>query len=135
MLQEISGASTVKQKDLSETDLVQAFKQQEFTLHYQPQIDLQSGKIFGVEALIRWDHPKLGRIYPATFIPIAEETGWILPIGEWVLHTACKQNKLWQEIGLPPIRVSVNLSPRQFLDYDIVHTVEKILFETGLDAE
>lgn len=107
---------------------------QEFSLHYQPKVDINTGELTGMEALIRWEHPKLGIISPAVFIPLAEETGLILQIGEWVLKTACQQNKRWQEEGLPPMRVSVNLSARQ-IHNGLVNTIEQILKETSLDPE
>lgn len=111
-----------------------AIEQSEFLLLYQPQVDLRSGKIFGVEALIRWQHPTLGMVSPIKFIPLAEETGLIVPIGDWVLHTACKQNKAWQDAGMPPITVSVNVSPRQFKDNNLIRQVAHALKESGLDA-
>ena len=86
----------------------------EFYLLYQPQIELQSGRVFAVEALVRWNHPTLGVISPSQFIPLAEETGLIVPLGDWVLHEACRQNKAWQDAGLPPVNVCVNVSARQF---------------------
>ena len=86
----------------------------EFVLHYQPQVDLRTGRIFAVEALVRWNHPKQGMVSPIKFIPMAEETGLIVPIGDWVLREACRQNKAWQDAGLPPMVVSVNVSARQF---------------------
>lgn len=107
---------------------------QEFSLHYQPKVDINTGELTGMEALIRWEHLKLGIISPAVFIPLAEETGLILQIGEWVLKTACQQNKRWQEEGLPPMRVSVNLSARQ-IHNGLVTTIEQILKETSLDPE
>src|SRR5258706_13253791 len=85
----------------------------EFLLHYQPRIELTSGTVTGVEALIRWQHPELGLVSPAHFIPLAEETGLISAIGEWALRTACKQAKAWQECGLPRLPMAVNLSARQ----------------------
>ncbi|TWI59028.1 EAL domain-containing protein [Halalkalibacter nanhaiisediminis] len=116
-----------------ETKLHKALERNEFILHYQPQIDLQSGKIYGIEALIRWNHPHLGFISPAEFIPLAEETGLIVPIGEWVLHTACKQTMKWQEKGFPPLVVSVNLSARQFYQPNLVEMVCEVLKETKLN--
>ena len=106
----------------------------EFLLLYQPQVDLQSGQIFGVEALIRWQHPALGMISPADFIPMAEETGLIVPIGDWVLHTACRQNKAWQDAGMAPITMSVNVSARQFKEKSLVGRVAHALQESGLEA-
>ncbi len=89
-----------------------ALDEGQFHLLYQPKVDLRSGLIFGVEALIRWQHPEHGLIAPQRFIGLAEESGLIIAIGDWVLHTACRQNKLWQDAGLAPIVVSVNVSPR-----------------------
>lgn len=118
-----------------ETEILlrKALDRQEFVVYYQPQIDLTTHNISGVEALIRWNHPKLGVIPPGKFIPLAEETGLIVPIGEWVLRTACKQNKEWQDQGLPPMVISVNLSVRQFYQTDLIQMISKILAETGLD--
>ncbi|MHA6482869.1 EAL domain-containing protein [Paenibacillus sp. strain BS8-2] len=118
-----------------ENSIRKALQNNEFVLHYQPQIELETGHIIGTEALIRWDHPTLGLVPPSKFIPIAEETGLIVPIGEWVLRTACKQNKLWIDQGVPPMKISVNLSTRQFLKPDLVETVKRILQETELDPE
>lgn len=110
-----------------ESALRRALERNEFILHYQPQLDLKTGRIVGAEALIRWRHPTLGQIQPMEFIPLAEETGLIIPIGEWALRTACAQNIAWQEAGWPPIRVAVNLSVRQFHQKDLVDTVSQLL--------
>ena len=118
-----------------ENNLYKALQREEFLLHYQPQVDLNTGEIMGMEALIRWQSADKGLIPPNHFIPLAEETGLICPIGEWVIRTACAQNKIWQELGLPPIRVAVNLSGRQFLQQDLVKTIAKALEETGLSPE
>ncbi len=107
----------------------------EFSLHYQPQIDAESGEIVGCEALIRWNHPELGMISPMKFIPISEANGLIILIGRWVLYTACMQNKLWQEEGNKPIYVSVNLSVVQLIQEDFIDMVSQILDETGLSPE
>ena len=104
----------------------------ELVLHYQPLVDLKSGQIEGMEALVRWNHPELGLVSPADFIPLAEETGLIIPIGEWVLRTACAQARAWQNAGLPPLRLSVNLSARQF-QKDLAVMVASILEETALE--
>ncbi len=116
-----------------ENALRHALERDEFLLHYQPQIDLESGKIIGMEALIRWRHPELGIISPLQFIPIAEDTGMIGSIGEWVLRTACLQNKAWQNQGLPPVCMAVNLSARQLRQSTLIYTVAQILQETGLE--
>ena len=103
-----------------EGDLRLAMERDEFILHYQPQVDLRSGRIVGMEALIRWQHPALGMVPPGRFIGLAEETGLIVPIGAWVLRTACTQIKAWQDAGLGFLRVSVNLSARQFYQRDLL---------------
>ncbi len=118
-----------------ETALRRAMERLEFELHYQPIIDNAHGRMTGVEALLRWPHPEFGAISPAQFIPIAEETGMIMRIGEWALRTACEQNRAWQEEGLPPIYVSVNLSPRQFQDRNLFDMIQRVLEETGLGSE
>lgn len=118
-----------------ENDLHKALDRGEFLLHYQPLIDIDLRKMVGVEALIRWHHPELGLIPPDKFIPIAEESGLIIPIGEWVLRTASKQNKAWQDADYPPINVSVNLSARQFEQKDLANTIACILRENDLDPK
>jgi diguanylate cyclase (GGDEF)-like protein/PAS domain S-box-containing protein len=105
----------------------------EFALVYQPQVDLQSGRIFSAEALVRWHHPELGTISPAQFIPMAEESGLIVPLGDWVLREACRQNQAWQDTGMPPITVCVNVSARQFRDMNWAERVAQVLKETGLE--
>ena len=115
-----------------ESALRKALGNHEFRLYYQPQLDIRTGKIVGVEALIRWEHPKKGFVLPSDFIPLAEETGFIVPLGEWVLRTACAQNKLWQDAGLPPIRMAVNLSSRQFRQEDLVEIVSSALEDCNL---
>ncbi|MGF1602477.1 MAG: EAL domain-containing protein [Thermosynechococcaceae cyanobacterium] len=112
-----------------------ALDRQEFLLHYQPQIDLASGKILGTEALLRWQHPEKGLISPATFIPLAEETGLIIEIGEWVLRTACQQAVDWQRAGFYPFAIAVNLSARQFYEPNLVEMIASILQETQLDPQ
>jgi diguanylate cyclase (GGDEF)-like protein/PAS domain S-box-containing protein len=118
-----------------ERHLRKALERDEFVLYYQPQIDLAGNQVMGIEALIRWEHPSLGLVSPAQFIPIAEETGLIVPIGEWVLRTACTQNKAWQIEGHRPFTVSVNLSIRQFYQSNLITMVSSILQETGLDPQ
>ncbi|MGL5879613.1 MAG: EAL domain-containing protein [Xenococcaceae cyanobacterium] len=117
-----------------ENSLYYALEKDEFLLHYQPQVNIHSGEVKGVEALLRWKHPELGVLLPAEFMNIAEHTGSIVPIGEWVLKTACAQNKLWQRQGLSPVKVSVNLSPLQFQQPNLASVVERILNETELEA-
>jgi len=109
-----------------------ALDQDEFQLHYQPKIDLTTGRVTGMEALIRWMHPGMGMIEPAKFIPLAEETGLIVPIGEWVLREACRQARRWQDEGLPPLRVAVNLSARQFAHDGLHGVIVGALEESGL---
>lgn len=116
-----------------ETNLRQALERNELTVYYQAKRDLASGAISGVEALLRWQNPELGTISPAQFIPIAEETGMIVPIGKWVLRTACMQNMAWQREGLPPVCMAVNLSVRQFTDDHLLLDIATILKETGMD--
>jgi diguanylate cyclase (GGDEF)-like protein/PAS domain S-box-containing protein len=111
-----------------------ALARQQLLLHYQPRIDMDSGRIAGAEALLRWRVPQRGLVSPARFISVAEDTGLIVPIGRWVLHTACQQARTWQMAGLPPLIVSVNVSPRQFRDGDIVETIAEALRATGLEA-
>ncbi|WP_432664175.1 EAL domain-containing protein [Wukongibacter baidiensis] len=115
--------------------LRKALENDEFILHYQPQFDLNTYEIIGMEALIRWNHPQLGLIPPNEFIPLAEEIGIIIDIGKWVLRTACRQNKNWQEAGFPSILMAVNISGRQFQDNHFVETIHQILEETELDPQ
>ena len=110
-----------------------ALARKEFVLHYQPQLDLRTSAIHGVEALIRWRHPTLGILPPARFIPLAEETGLINGIGEWVLNEACRQAEAWRKKGLPPIRMSVNVSARQFRERGLTGIVAAALNESGID--
>ncbi|MBD0334102.1 MAG: EAL domain-containing protein [Cyanobacteria bacterium Co-bin13] len=117
-----------------EKDLRHALGRNELRVVYQPRVNISSGEIDGMEALIRWQHPEMGLVGPNKFIPIAEDNGLIIPIGEWVLRQACAQNKHWQKAGLRPIRVSVNLSPKQFRQPNLVKIIADILCETQLDA-
>ena len=116
-----------------ERKLCHAIEQQGFCLHYQPQVNLRSGRIIGVEALLRWSNPEIGMVPPEYFIPIAEETGLIIPIGEWVLREACRQNSEWRMLGLPKITVAVNLSAVQFRQNNFGEMIKEILCEYGLD--
>jgi diguanylate cyclase (GGDEF)-like protein/PAS domain S-box-containing protein len=125
------GAQTRERASL-ENGIRRALQHGEFVLYYQPQYELRSQEIIGVEALVRWQNPELGLTYPAQFIGYAEECGLIAPLGEWILHSACTQNRLWQDLGIKPIRVSVNCSVRQFHNRDMASRVEQILLETGL---
>lgn len=109
-----------------------AIEREELAVYYQPRVNIATGQITGMEALLRWQHPQMGLVAPKVFIPLAEESGLIIPIGEWVLQTACNQNKAWQEAGLPPMTMAVNLSPKQFRQPKLVETVTKILEQTGL---
>ena len=116
-----------------ESHLYRAVEREEFILHFQPQVSLHSGTIVGVEALLRWQHPEIGLVPPARFIPLAEENGLIETIGKWVLRTACAQAKTWQNDGLPPIRIAVNLAERQLRQPSIVQGIGDILNDTALD--
>ncbi len=115
-----------------EADLSAALPLNELELHYQPQIDLSTGRINGFEALLRWNHPVLGRVPPSEFIPIAEEAGLIFAIGKWTLFEACRQNKLWCDMGLPALPVAVNLSAKQFRRDDLLEMVRDALAQTQL---
>ncbi|MCT4480540.1 EAL domain-containing protein [Peribacillus frigoritolerans] len=112
-----------------------ALERNEFIPFYQPQMNLETNEIIGAEALIRWNHPERGMIAPADFIPKAEETSLIIPIGEWALRTACMQNKKWQDDGFPPITVAVNISAKQFFQSRLPEVVRKVLNETGLEPK
>ncbi|MFN6474339.1 MAG: EAL domain-containing protein [Nostoc sp. SerVER01] len=117
-----------------EKSLRYALERKEFSLYYQPRVKITTGEITGVEALLRWEHPDMGLVAPSVFIPLAEQSGLIVPIGEWVLRTACKQNKAWQDAGLPPLMMAVNLSLKQFRQPKLVETIANILQQTGLEA-
>lgn len=124
-------ASAFEQLTL-ETALRQALELEQFAVYYQPQVNLKTGKIIGMEALVRWMHPEMGLVPPVQFIPLAEETGLIVPLGEWVLRTACQQTLSWQQMGFAPLRLAVNLSARQFQEPELVETVLGICKQTGL---
>ena len=116
-----------------EDGLRHAMEQQQFLLHYQPKIDLDTGAIIGAEALIRWRHPQLGLVPPARFVPIAEDCGFIVAIGRWVLREACRQARAWQDAGLPPLRIAINISSVELRDMDFVAGVRAVLTETVLE--
>jgi PAS domain S-box/diguanylate cyclase (GGDEF) domain len=118
-----------------ESDLRKAVEQGRFRLHYQPQVDIARNRIIGIEALIRWDHPESGLLPPSEFIPAAEDNGLIIPIGQWVLREACRQNKAWQDAGCVPVAVAVNISSRQFMAGGFAAMVRTVLEETGLDPQ
>jgi diguanylate cyclase (GGDEF)-like protein/PAS domain S-box-containing protein len=117
-----------------ETGLRRALERDQFSLHYQPKIDLATDQITGVEALLRWIHPDLGMLPPMQFIPLAEETGLIVPIGRWALREACRQNMEWQRQGLRPVSMAVNLSPRQFVDENLLHDIDEALAMSRMPA-
>lgn len=117
-----------------ESHLRRAIERDELSLHYQPQVSLSTGRICSMEALLRWSSPELGQVGPADFIPLAEDTGLILPIGTWVMHQACRQNKAWQDAGLAPLRVAVNVSAHQFMAGTVPAVVREALRESGLEA-
>jgi diguanylate cyclase (GGDEF)-like protein len=115
-----------------ENCLRHALPRDEFSLHYQPKVDLATGQLTGVEALLRWTHPEYGMLPPGQFIPLAEETGLIVPIGRWVLREACAQNMAWQRRGLQPVSMAVNLSPRQFIDENLLQDIDEALAASGM---
>jgi diguanylate cyclase (GGDEF)-like protein/PAS domain S-box-containing protein len=116
-----------------ENNMRPGLERNEFIIYYQPQVHSQSFQLVGMEALMRWQHPGLGLLYPSEFIELAEENGQIIAIGEWTLRTACLQNKMWQDAGFDPLRIAVNISARQFQQPRMVNTVTQILAETGFD--
>jgi diguanylate cyclase (GGDEF)-like protein len=113
----------------------QALENSEFEVYYQPQINITSGMIVGAEALVRWNHPQKGFISPGEFIPMMEDSGWIIPVGDWVLSTSCKQAKIWHSTGFPKMRISVNLSPRQFSQPNLAKRLQEILDEAKLASK
>jgi EAL domain-containing protein (putative c-di-GMP-specific phosphodiesterase class I) len=117
-----------------EAALRRALERDQFSLNYQPKVDVASGQITGVEALLRWTHPDLGTVSPTQFIPLAEEIGIIVPIGRWVLRQACAQNMAWQRCGLRPVSMAVNLSPRQFADKQLLQDIDEALAASGMSA-
>ena len=123
----------VQQRTLLERHLHHALARQELLLHYQPLLDLGSGKICGFEALLRWQHPSLGLVSPLQFVSLAEETGLIIDIGDWIIQTACAQVKAWQDLGLPKVSIAINLSGKQLKQFYFVDKVKNILAKTGLD--
>lgn len=112
-----------------EADLRRAMEQEEFVLHYQPQIDLRDNRIIGAEGLIRWQHPTRGLVSPADFIPLLEKSGMIVPVGEWVMHEACRMHRKWRKLGFNDLRVSINVSAAQFGDADLLAKVQRVLKE------
>lgn len=118
-----------------ETGLRHALDRQEFSVQYQPQIDLKNGEVVGFEALLRWDRPDGGPVSPKVFIPILEETGLIVAVGEWMLRTACEQHRAWRAVGLPPLRMAVNISSRQFEGGDLTETLRRVLQDAAMPAE
>ncbi len=130
-----TGISTSSPERLEmETHLRRALERKEMILHYQPQYDARTGEMAGMEALIRWKHPSLGMVSPGTFIPIAEETGLIIPIGAWTLNEACRQQRVWRDSGMRPVRVAVNVSPLQFGQPDLVESVAQALDRNDIPA-
>lgn len=125
----------VQARKALESELRRCLEREELAVYYQPQIDLLSGHVVGAEALVRWHHPERGLVQPDSFIPLAEETGMISDLGDWVLTTACKQNKVWQTQGLPALEMAVNVSPRQFQQRNFTDSVDRILNQTGLDPQ
>jgi diguanylate cyclase (GGDEF)-like protein len=125
---------TIVRKVTLTNNLRRALERQEFRLHYQPQVNLGSGELLGAEALIRWQHPQYGLVSPAQFIPLAEQSGQIVQVGEWVLRTACEQAMAFTAAGMSPMLMSVNLSARQMRDENLIRTIRRTLEETGLPA-
>jgi EAL domain-containing protein (putative c-di-GMP-specific phosphodiesterase class I) len=124
--------SQSKERFCIETNLRRALERNELSLEYQPKVDFKTGMITGVEALLRWQNPSLGSVTPMQFIPVAEETGLIVPIGRWVMKTACAQNVAWQRQGLPPVCMAVNLSLRQLMDDNLLEDIKNTLVDSGM---
>jgi EAL domain-containing protein (putative c-di-GMP-specific phosphodiesterase class I) len=122
------------ERQASERELRGALDRQEFVLHYQPEIDLESGSTIGAEALIRWQHPTRGLLLPAQFVPIAEDSGFIVPISQWTLREACRQARAWQDAGLPPVPMAVNVSPIWFRSPGFLESIRGTLDLSGLEA-
>jgi len=120
---------------LDQQDFRRGLAKSEFLVHFQPRIDVLSGRLIGAEALVRWSHPSLGLLYPSSFIPIAEHMDIIIPLGEWVLRSACQQTKNWQDEGYPPLVIAVNFSAVQFSQIDVVGVITRVLIETSLEAK
>ena len=125
--------ANIVERLVKENELRHALANEEFVVYYQPQIDSSSERVVGAEALVRWQHPSKGLVLPGEFISSLEDTGLIVPLGEWVLRTACMQNKAWQEAGLPPLHVAVNFSVRQLKQPDLVKMIARVLKETRLE--
>ena len=132
--QDVMDRGGMEKLDL-QSSLYRAFDHEDFYLLYQPQVDMESGKVVGLEALLRWNHPERGPLSPSEFIPLTEESGLIIPLGQWILRKACTQNKAWQDMGLPPVRVAVNISGVQFFKHTLPFQIDKILRETGLEPK
>jgi EAL domain-containing protein (putative c-di-GMP-specific phosphodiesterase class I) len=125
----------IAEQVLLETHLRRAMDNGELSLHYQPQVHLESGRIKGVEALLRWTNPELGTVSPSQFIPVAEESGMIIPIGNWMLRSVCEQLRRWEDDDIRGVRVGVNLSPLQFRQTDFVENLERLIAEIGIWPE
>jgi EAL domain-containing protein (putative c-di-GMP-specific phosphodiesterase class I) len=116
-----------------ESQLHKALKEEEFTVYYQPQVSNQSGRVVGIEALVRWNSKELGLVEPGRFLPLAEEIGLVIQIDQWVMREACRQHKLWLDAGFPPVTLAINISGQQFMKNELLETVTSVLKESGLD--
>jgi EAL domain-containing protein (putative c-di-GMP-specific phosphodiesterase class I) len=132
---EISIRQRITEREALEADIRQALIEEQFSVHYQPKIDIRSGAITGVEALVRWQHPRRGNVPPDAFIPLCEECGLVVPLGEWVLQRACRDAQRWQSLGLPPLSVAVNISAAQMQSHILLDTVHGALAASGLRPE